>query len=90
MHTANDSSETEVIRFIYVCLALFFCKSREKDNEEEDAKDENGNDEKAAGMLGGGIRRRGGGSAAVCKAWLLQQLFTILITRDNIALLKNT
>ena len=34
VHTANDSSETEVIRVIYVCLALFFCKSTEKDNEE--------------------------------------------------------
>ena len=60
-------------------MALFFCKSREKDNEEKDAKDENGNDERAAGMLGGGIRRGGGGSAAVCKAWLLQQQFTILM-----------
>ena len=55
--SANDASESEVVSFISNCLALFFCVSREKDNEEEDAKDENGNDEKAAGILNASILR---------------------------------
>ena len=75
MHTTNDFLASKVVSFIYVCLALFFCLSREKKNEDEDARNENGDDEEAAGIGGGEIEGEEGEVPLCVKS----QLFTILM-----------